>query len=57
MKTVIEIDRLKLSIQGIEGCFHHVAAKAYFKEGFDIFLRSLLMTHYRSSEVGKQILL
>ncbi len=36
MKTVIEIDRLKLSIQGIEGCFHHVAAKAYFKEGFDI---------------------
>ncbi len=27
---------LKISIQGIEGCFHHDAARSYFGEGFEV---------------------
>lgn len=36
MKVATDIEQLKISIQGIEGCFHHVATKAFFGNGFRI---------------------
>jgi prephenate dehydratase len=36
MKVLTDIQQKKVAIQGIAGCFHHVAAKKYFEESFQI---------------------
>ena len=36
MKVETEIKQLRVSIQGIEGCFHHEATKVFFGEAFSI---------------------
>jgi len=36
MSIMTDIEQLNISIQGIEGCFHHLAANTFFSESFQI---------------------
>ena len=52
-ETLTELTTKKVSIQGVEGCFHHVAAMLYFGNELEIHPSSTFEQSMNNVKEGK----